>query len=72
MCRRKGGEDWVQDVFASYGEPIKQGRLLPLPSFLYKGLENRCLDYLKHRGIVADYEAEIRNTLFADRPGRMG
>lgn len=53
-------EDLVQEVFASYWERKAAIEAEHLQSFLYKWLQNRCLDYLKHRTVVNDYEAEIR------------
>lgn len=53
-------EDLVQEVFASYWERKATIEAEHLQSFLYKWLQNRCLDYLKHRTVVNDYEAEIR------------
>lgn len=53
-------EDLVQEVFASYWERKESIEADRLQSFLYKWLQNRCLDYLKHRMVVNDYEAEVR------------
>lgn len=53
-------EDLVQEVFAAYWERKKTIEADRLESFLYKWLQNRCLDYLKHRTVVNDYEAQIR------------
>lgn len=53
-------EDLVQEVFASYWERKETIEADRLQSFLYKWLQNRCLDYLKHRMVVTDYEAEVR------------
>lgn len=53
-------EDLVQEVFASYWERKATIEAEHLQSFLYKWLQNRCLDYLKHRSVVNDYEAQIR------------
>ncbi len=53
-------EDLVQEVFASYWEKKESIEAERLQSFLYKWLQNRCLDYLKHRMVVNDYQAEVR------------
>lgn len=53
-------EDLVQEVFASYWEKKAAIEADRLESFLYKWLQNRCLDYLKHRMVVNDYQAEAR------------
>lgn len=53
-------EDLVQEVFASYWERKATIQAEHLQSFLYKWVQNKCLDYLKHRRVVNDYEAEVR------------
>lgn len=53
-------EDLVQEVFALYWERKETIQVEHLQSFLYKWLQNKCLDYLKHRKVVNDYEAEVR------------
>lgn len=53
-------QDLVQDVFASYWEQKERIEADDIQSFLYKWLQNRCLNYIKHQQVVADYEARIR------------
>lgn len=53
-------QDLVQDVFTSYWEQKTQIEAENIQSFLYKWLQNRCLNYIKHQRIVADYESRIR------------
>lgn len=53
-------KDLVQDVFASYWEQKKQIEAENIQSFLYKWVQNRCLNYLKHQMVVEEYEARIR------------
>ena len=53
-------KDLVQDVFASYWEQKKLIDADNIQSFLYKWLQNRCLNYLKHQLVVEEYEARIR------------
>lgn len=53
-------KDLVQDVFTSYWEQKKQIEADNIQSFLYKWIQNSCLNYLKHQMIVEEYEARIR------------
>lgn len=53
-------KDLVQDVFASYWEQKKSIEADNIQSFLYKWVQNRCLNYLKHQMVVEEYEARIR------------
>lgn len=53
-------KDLVQDVFASYWEQKKRIEAENIQSFLYKWVQNRCLNYLKHQMVVEEYEARIR------------
>ena len=53
-------KDLVQDVFTSYWEQKKMIDADNIRSFLFKWLQNRCLNYLKHQMVVEEYEARIR------------
>ncbi len=53
-------KDLVQDVFTSYWEQKTTIETENIQSFLYKCIQNRCLNYLKHQMVVEDYEAKIR------------
>lgn len=53
-------KDLVHDTFTTYWEQKRLIDAANLQSFLYKCLQNNCLNYLKHQGIVQDYEAKIR------------
>lgn len=53
-------KDLVQDVFASYWEQKEYIEADNIRSFLYKWLQNRCLNYIKHQRIVEDYESRVR------------
>lgn len=53
-------KDLVQDVFVSYWEQKKLIEADNIQSFLYKWLQNKCLNYLKHQMVVEEYEARIR------------
>lgn len=52
-------KDLVQDVFTSYWEQKKQIEANEIQSFLYKWLQNRCLNYLKHQRVVEEYNAKV-------------
>ena len=53
-------KDLVQDVFTSYWEQKKMIDADNIQSFLFKWLQNRCLNYLKHQMVVEEYEVSIR------------
>jgi RNA polymerase sigma-70 factor (ECF subfamily) len=52
--------DVVQDVFASYWERKHTIEADNIQSFLFKWVQNHCLNYLKHRAVVEEYEAQVR------------
>lgn len=53
-------KDLVQDVFTSYWEQKKRINADNIQSFLFKWVQNSCLNYLKHQTVVEEYEARIR------------
>ena len=62
-CRfvdENAAKDLVQDVFMSYWEQKKLIDADNIQSFLFKWVQNRCLNYLKHQIVVEEYEAKIR------------
>lgn len=62
-CRfvdRQTAEDIVQDIFITVWENRENLRVDNLMSFLLRSVQNRCLNYLKHRMVVENYEAEVR------------
>jgi len=52
--------DIVQEVFASYWEQKKEIEAENIQSYLYKWIQNRCLNHLKHQIIIEEYESRIR------------
>lgn len=52
--------DLVQDVFIAYWERKQTIEAENIQSFLYKWLQNNCLNYLKHRMVVEEYESRVR------------
>ena len=53
-------KDLVQEVFTSYWEQKKNIDAENIQSFLYKWLQNKCLNYIKHQMIVNEYESRVR------------
>jgi RNA polymerase sigma-70 factor (ECF subfamily) len=53
-------EDLVQEVFAAYWEHKHTICAQNIQSYLFKWLQNRCLNFLKHQMVVEEYEARIR------------
>lgn len=53
-------EDLVQDVFASYWEKKHLIEADDIHSFLFKWLQNSCLNHIKHQMVVQDYEERVR------------
>lgn len=62
-CRyvdRQTAEDIVQDVFITIWENKNELQINNLMSFLLRSVQNRCLNHLKHRTVVENYEVEVR------------
>lgn len=53
-------KDLVQEVFATYWEQKKQIQAENIQSFLYKWLQNNCLNYIKHQLVVENYQVRVR------------
>lgn len=53
-------EDLVQNVFLFYWEKKETVEVNDIKSFLYKCTQNSCLDHLKHRMVVEEYERKVR------------
>lgn len=59
-CRfveRDVAEDLVQDVFLSLLEESKD--IDKISSFLFKTVQNKCLNYIKHRDIEEKYQLQV-------------
>jgi len=52
--------DLVQDVFLSCGEQREKIQVENINAYLYKSVRNKCLDYLKHKVVVGEYESRVR------------
>lgn len=53
-------KDLVQDIFCSFWEQRASLQAHDIASFLYKWLQNRCLNHLKHQEVVNAHKSEIR------------
>lgn len=53
-------DDLVQDIFTVYWERKHLIEADNIRSFLYKWLQNNCLNHLKHQLVVEEYEARVR------------
>ncbi|MDR0429268.1 MAG: RNA polymerase sigma-70 factor [Tannerellaceae bacterium] len=53
-------EDLVQEVFAAYWEQKHTIDAQNIQSYLFKWLQNKCLNFLKHQMVVEEYEARVR------------
>ena len=53
-------KDLVQEVFTSYWEQKKNIQAYNIQSFLFKWLQNSCLNHIKHQMIVDEYESRVR------------
>ncbi|MDR3269368.1 MAG: RNA polymerase sigma-70 factor [Tannerella sp.] len=52
--------DVVHDVFISYWERKQTFEAENIRSFLYKCVQNNCLNYLKHQTVVEEYASRVR------------
>lgn len=62
-CRfvdEQAADDLVQDVFTSYWEQKKSIHADNIQSFLFKCLQNKCLNFLKHQMVEEEYESRVR------------
>lgn len=62
-CRfvdRQTAEDLVQDTFIMIWEERKNLVIQNIFSFLLRSLQNKCLNYLKHKLVIEEYETYVR------------
>jgi len=52
--------DLVQDVFTLYWEQKEKIEALNIQSFLYKCVQNKCLNHLKHEQVENQFEARMQ------------
>lgn len=53
-------KDLVQEVFTTFWENKNKLDVENLQSYLFKCIQNNCLNYLKHQMVVDEYEAHVR------------
>lgn len=53
-------EDFVQDVFSMYWTEKEKLELENIESYLFKSLQNKCLNYIKHKDVEKKYLATQR------------
>lgn len=53
-------KDLAQEVFAVYWEKKSNIDAEHIQSYLYKWIQNSCLNFLKHQIVVEEYESRIR------------
>ncbi len=53
-------DDLTQDIFTSYWERKHLIQANNIYSFLFKWLQNNCLNWLRHQSVVEEYEIRIR------------
>jgi len=62
-CRfvdEQAADDLVQDVFTSYWERKGSIHADNIQSFLFKCLQNKCLNFIKHQMVEEEYESRVR------------
>ena len=61
-CRfvdNEAAKDLVQDVFVEYWEQKQVMDMDNISSYLYKSIQNKCLDYIKHQAVINGYAANM-------------
>ena len=53
-------KDLVQDVFVEYWEQKQMMEVANVSSYLYKSLQNKCLNYIKHQTVIDGYAAHVK------------
>ena len=53
-------KDLVQDVFVDYWEKKQKMDIANVPSYLYKSIQNKCLNHIKHQAVVDGYTDMIK------------
>ena len=53
-------KDLVQEVFVDYWEQERTVLIANTSSYLYKCLQNKCLNYIKHQSVIDGYTARVR------------
>lgn len=53
-------KDLVQDVFSMYWENKESIEAENIQSYLFKCVQNKCLNHIKHEAVVEKYEAKLQ------------
>jgi len=53
-------KDLVQDVFMDYWEKKQGLEIANVSSYLFKSIQNKCLNHLKHRAVVDGYATKVK------------
>lgn len=53
-------KDLVQEVFMDYWEKKQDAAIMNVASYLYKSIQNKCLNYLKHQSVVDGYTSQLK------------
>ena len=51
-------KDMVQDAFVMLWE--QKDKVRHIPTYLYRSVQNNCLNYIKHNHVVSDYAQKVR------------
>lgn len=53
-------KDLVQEIFTSYWVQKETIEAKQIHSFLYKWIQNKCLDHIKHQMVEEEYRARVQ------------
>ena len=53
-------KDLVQDVFVDYWEQRHNMEVDNISSYLYKSIQNKCLNHIKHQTVVEGYSTKVK------------
>ena len=53
-------KDLVQDVFVEYWEQKEIVEVANVSSYLYKSIQNKCLNHIKHQSVEDSYAANVK------------
>lgn len=56
----EAAKDLVQDVFVDYWEQKHTINVDNVSSYLYKSVQNKCLNYIKHQVVADNYAARVK------------
>jgi RNA polymerase sigma-70 factor (ECF subfamily) len=53
-------KDLVQDVFVDYWEQKQFLDIANVSSYLYKSIQNKCLNHIKHKAVVENHASKVK------------